>query len=131
MEFPEFKKYKDSGWRSLIHDTCDNGPNGIERIIKFRIHQQECFNYDLCSKSKFTNYLTCSVEPLKYVQVNSRRCSWFYAYYPHLIYSDIYQIACALTGIPVPNTPNKQPNSFGCFARTKYKYNPTNDLPYT
>jgi len=130
MEIPEFSMYKKLGWRSLFHDTCADTNTAVKRIINFRIRQQSCFDYALCNSTTYNKYESCSKLPLSIVKQNSNRCSWFYGYYPKMIWPDIYQISCFLTGIPGPNTPTNQPNSFGCFARDYFKYDPSNDLPY-
>ena len=130
MENPNFVQFKNSGWRGLFHDTCQNSELSVLRIIHLRIRQQSCFNYSACNSSVFTNYETCTKLKTSQFRKNSSPCSWFNAYYPQMLWPDIYQIACFLTGIPGPNTPNHQPNSFGCFARDLFKYHPTNNLPY-
>ena len=34
INFPEFAKYKDDGWRFMLHDTCQNTANAVEKDHK-------------------------------------------------------------------------------------------------
>jgi hypothetical protein len=114
MEFPEFKRYKDLGYKYLFSDTSNNK---IASIFQFRNLQMGCFNWNKCSKTTFNEYTTClkGKPQLK----GQKKCSFAYSYLPKYLNPEIDKIACILLDFVSPYTPSNQPFSFACYYRLR------------
>lgn len=123
MKEPEFKNY--TGYNYIWHDTCNNKVGDVLRIFKYRIKQLSCMNFNKCSPTEFTNYITCLAKPVP--RKESLKCSWAWRYVSPLVSDDLDTMACVRFSHPGPSTPNGQKDSFGCYGKMK---TPTNDVPY-
>lgn len=118
----------ETNYEFLMRDRTNRS---IKYIVWFRLNQRKCFNWNKCSKTEYTDYLSCkrmgTFKPVPYT-----RCSWAYAYMPKLMEKDLKSIACVLLGKPPDNNKegfhleNKK-RSFFCYSN---KVNKTNDNPF-
>jgi hypothetical protein len=79
----------------VAHDTFKDfkGSNRALRVLKMRIDQRSCYSAKKCSKTEYTNYMSCSVNPVVDKNKIERPCQWFFWYYPRIIHSRLEQIA--------------------------------------
>lgn len=108
-----FNKYN-STWYHLFHDTTNTD---IEHIIKYRIRQKNCFNFNRCSNTTFNNYFSCLKNCNAVAFTDSQRCSWAWWYYPMILQRSLSEIACVTLNYRGPHTPSNQTRSFWCYGR--------------
>jgi hypothetical protein len=133
MDYEPFKS-KHPKWGFLIHDGCQSGTKGVQRIFRYRaINQKPYFNYYNCNATGFTphgytnSYRSCSAQ--SYPNGSNKPYSWVWQYMPKLLLENTTEIACMLVGQSGPNAAGgNRPNHFFC-----YRNNVTsqiNEQPY-
>lgn len=95
--------YRHGTYRYLFHDTVKTTMNSI---FNHRAKQRTCFKKALCSRSPPFHWFYSCGGTQRHVQ-NSRRCSWFFHYYPRFILKSLTSIACILIDREGPNVPTE------------------------
>jgi hypothetical protein len=78
---------------SMYRDTCKNDRRAIVRIVRMRIREERCFDFNKCNNSSFNLFTSCMKDPI--VFENGNFCSWSWAYAPFHLLKDLKYIAIA------------------------------------
>ncbi len=126
MLYPEFKtKYPD--YYYMLHDcTQSKKPYATLGIIKFRLRQKPCFDYNNCQTKGHTGYRTCYASQ----RPKGVNCNWVMQYYPVLTQSNLSKMACV--PLDYPGEGSKRDMTFWCYGRYKKTANrlESTDQPY-
>ncbi len=114
-------KFKDSGFVYMFRDTFKTN---VLSIFKYRIKQKNCFNWKLCNKTKFNDFVSCLKDPSPGSVIgNSIKCSWGMYYLPKIMHRDLQQVACLSLDRQGPSTPlhliGIQNKAFICYMKIK------------
>jgi len=110
------------GYDHFIHDGCQSSADGVSKIVYDRaVMQRHCFNYNVCNdsapinpKGTINGYESCNNIPS--ALSSQHPCSWWWQYYPMIVYENVTKLACVMTGVPTPSNPNKlRDDSFFCY----------------
>lgn len=121
-------EYINTSFSYLFHDTYKNS---MEKIIKFRVNQLNCFNWDNCLKNQYTRYVSCLKDtPILYPPLD--RCAWAWWYVPQMLTRSLSEIACVKLNVTSPDVPDPlrqiQKSTFICYSNSKI---PKSDNPFT
>lgn len=124
------------GFNHLFHDT-HKIKNNILPVIRYRINQMSCLDFEKCDRNQFNDHITClkdgitvrNQDGLPIPNFVSKKCLWNFYYTPRLLYPSTTQISCILLDFETPYVPEDitQLYSFYCYANHKY---PQSDHPF-
>jgi hypothetical protein len=130
LEYPEFSEYKKDGWQWMFRDRTFRT---VSYIIGMRIRQKSCFDWKMCNRNLFFDYITCLKSFPKIPNLPYVKCDWCYQYYPKMVEPSLKQIACIKllnkgnNSIFIQTGDNK-PMAFFCYG--KFSKNITDDYPF-
>jgi len=112
---------------ALFSDTILT-PKKINLVMRQRIAQKKCMKIENCSKTEWTNFISCAKDP----SVDFREpgpCIWFYHYFPKLLLKDLKSFACVILDYESGYSPIYQPYSFWCYSNANW-FDRTSDYPF-
>lgn len=106
--------------RYFIHDTTEES---VLKIIKYRLGQRDCFNFNKC-KEPYTRFVSCLKKcPIIPAPKRNAACNWAHEYYPKFLSKSLTSIACVLLDVQGPDVAewlvNVQKKTFICYGNHK------------
>lgn len=133
MGIPSLESLAREGWDYGFRDTGQNSDYAVSNIVHWRIiGQAACCNYNSANTTSFNNFASCCQNGHIVLHGQSKNCNWAYQYKPRSDMDAVTEIAGFRLGIPGPNAPHHQPNSFALFFLYKFANGkgPINDQPF-